>query len=94
MRVTIDIPDEFAHVLLPEGSDSARRLLEDAVAQAYRESRLTMEHVRLILGFATRVEVDPFLKRYEIYDYSVEDLAEDMAALGAQLGPRSARKTA
>jgi hypothetical protein len=37
-----------------------------------------MEQVRQILGFATRMEVDPFLQRYEIYDYTVQDLAEDI----------------
>jgi hypothetical protein len=64
------------------------------VANAYRERRLTMEQVRQLLGFATRMEVDPFLKRYEIYDYTVGDLEEDLAALDRLLGPRNVRKTA
>lgn len=94
MRVTVEIPDQFLPFLLPEGTDAPRKVLEDTVAQAYRERRLTMEQVRQVLGFGTRMEVDPFLKRYEIYDYTVEDLREDMAALDALLGPRKARKTA
>jgi hypothetical protein len=80
MQVTVEIPDEFAGDIVPAGSDPARLLLEDAVAAAYRDRRLTMEQVRRILGFATRMEVDPFLQKHEIYDYSVEDLAEDIAA--------------
>jgi hypothetical protein len=80
MQVTVEIPDEFAGDIVPAGSDPARLLLEDAVAAAYRDHRLTMEQVRRILGFATRMEVDPFLQKHEIYDYSVEDLAEDIAA--------------
>ena len=94
MQVTVEIPDQFLPLMAPEGTNAARKLLEDSVAQAYRERRLTMEQVRQILGFATRMEVDPFLQRYEIYDYTVEDLEEDMAALDALLGPRKARKTA
>jgi hypothetical protein len=73
---------------LPEGKDAARRLLEDTVAASYRERRLTMEQVRQLLGFATRMEVDPFLQRYEIYDYTVDDLEKDMAVMDQLLGPR------
>ena len=78
MQVTVEIPDEFAGYIVPVGSNPARLLLEDSVAAAYRNRRLTMEQVRQILGFATRMEVDPFLQRYEIYDYTVQDLAEDI----------------
>lgn len=94
MQVTVDIPDDFVPLIAPGQTDAGRKLLEDTVAQAYRERRLTMEQVRQILGFATRMEVDPFLQKYEIYDYTVEDLKEDMAALDALLGPRKARKSA
>jgi hypothetical protein len=94
MQVKVEIPDQFASFLVPPGSDAGRRLLEDSVAAAYRERRLTVEQVRQILGFATKMEVDPFLQRYEIYDYTVEDLKEDMAGLDELLGPRKSRKTA
>jgi hypothetical protein len=80
MQITVEIPDEFAAQLVPEGSDPARLVLENSVAEAYRSRRLTMEQVRQILGFATRMEVDPFLQKYEIYDYTVEDLEKDIAA--------------
>ena len=94
MRFTVEIPDQFVPLLVPPGTDAGRRLLEDTVASAYRERRLSMEQVRQILGFGTRMEVDPFLQRYEIYDYTVEDLKEDMAALNELLGPIPKRKTA
>jgi hypothetical protein len=81
MQVTVEIPDEFAAQVVPPGSDAARLILEYTVAEAYRHRRLTMEQVRQILGFATRMEVDPFLQRYEIYDYTVEDLRSDIATL-------------
>jgi hypothetical protein len=81
MQVTVEIPDEFAAHLVPAGSDPARLLLEDSVAAAYRNRRLTMEQVRQILGFGARMQVDAFLGKYEIYDYTVEDLEKDIATL-------------
>jgi hypothetical protein len=90
MQVTVDIPDQFVPFLMPEGTNVPRKLLEDTVAAAYRERRLTMEQVRQILGFATRMEVDPFLQRYEIYDYTVEDLKEDMAVMEKFMKKRAA----
>lgn len=94
MQVTVEIPDRFVANIVPAGADAARRLLEDSVAAAYRERRLTAEQVRQILGFATRVEVDPFLRRYEIYDYTSEDLRNDTAGLDDLLGARPKRKSA
>jgi len=85
MQVTVEIPDEFAGYIVPPGSDPARLVLENSVAEAYRNRRLTMEQVRQILGFATRMEVDPFLQKYEIYDYTVEDFDNDAAAMDRYL---------
>ena len=81
MQVTITVPDESMAELAPEGQDAARKLLEDHTAQAYREGRLTIDQVRRVLGLPTRMHVDPFLLRYEIFDYGVEDLEEDLAHL-------------
>jgi len=89
MQVTVEIPDEFAAQLVPAGSDPARVVLENSVAEAYRSRRLTMEQVRQILGFATRMEVDPFLQKYEIYDYTVEDLKQDFATLDRLLDKKA-----
>jgi Uncharacterised protein family (UPF0175) len=94
MQVTVEIPDRFVPNIVPEGADAARRLLEDSVAAAYRERRLTGEQVRQILGFATRMDVDPFLQRYGICDYTEQDLRDDMAGLDDLLGVRPNRKSA
>lgn len=93
MQVTVEIPDQFVPFIVPEGADAARRLLEDTVAAAYREHRLTMEQVRQLLGFGTRMEVDPFLQRYEIYDYTVEDLEKDLAAMDRWMKTRAAQQS-
>ena len=81
MQVTVEIPDEFFAHLVPEGRNAARLLLEESVAGAYRDRRLTMEQVRQVLGFGTRMQVEAFLQQHEIYDYTVEDLDKDMATL-------------
>ncbi len=60
MTVTVEIPDSVAASVLPEGMDPARKLLEDTVAQAYRDGKLTMYEVQKALGLPTRMHVDPF----------------------------------
>jgi hypothetical protein len=86
MQVTVEIPDQFVDRLVPSGRDAARSLLEQSVAGAYREKRLTMEQVRQLLGFGTRMQVDAFLKAHEVYDYTVEDLNRDMETLDKLTG--------
>ncbi len=81
MQVTVEIPDQFVEHLVPAGRDAARSLLEESVAGAYRDGRLTMEQVRQLLGFGTRMQVDAFLQQHQIYDYTVDDLNKDMATL-------------
>jgi hypothetical protein len=81
MQVTVDIPDEFAAELAPAGEDVSRKLLEDRTAQAYRQGKLTTEQVRRILDLPTRMHVDPFLLRYQIYDYTIEDFRQDIEHL-------------
>src|ERR1700678_2015196 len=89
MQVTVEIPDQFVRHLVPTGCDAARSLLEESVAGAYRDGRLTMEQVRELLGFGTRMQVDAFLQQHEIYDYTVEDLDKDMATLDRVLAANS-----
>jgi hypothetical protein len=81
MTVTVDIPDAVAASVFPQGTDPARKILEDAVAQAYRERRLTTHQVQMALGLPTRMHVDPFLSKYEIYDYTPEMLEKDLKML-------------
>jgi hypothetical protein len=81
MQVTVEIPDQFVKHLVPAGRDASRTLLEESVAGAYHDGRLTMEQVRELLGFGTRMQVDSFLLQHGIYDYSVDDLEKDLATL-------------
>jgi hypothetical protein len=93
MQVTVDIPDQFVQHLVPEGQDAARSLLEEFVAAAYRDGRLTMEQLRQLLGFGTRIQVDVFLQQHRVYDYTVEDLDQDMVTLDRLLGSKSGSQT-
>jgi len=81
MTVTVEIPESVAASLVPEGVDPARKLLEDTVAQAYRDGKLTTYEVQMALGLPTRMDVDPFLGKYQIYDYTIDDFREDMKNL-------------
>jgi Uncharacterised protein family (UPF0175) len=81
MQVTVEISDQLLQQLVPAGRHAGRSLLEELVAGAYRDGRLTMEQVRQILGFGTRMQVDGFLQQHGVYDYTVEDLDKDMATL-------------
>jgi hypothetical protein len=80
MTVTVEIPDSVATSIVPEGTDAARKLLEDAVAQAYREGKIATKGLREALGLEW-FEVDPFLLRYQIYDYTIEDYRKDVETL-------------
>jgi hypothetical protein len=80
MTVTVEIPDEVAASVLPEGVDPARKLLEDTVAQAYRERKIGTKGLREALGLEW-FEVDPFLLKYQIYDYTIEDFRKDVETL-------------
>jgi hypothetical protein len=92
MRVVVEIPDRFVQHLLPAGRDASRALLEEAVAGAYRDGRLTMDQVRQLLGFGTRMQVDAFLQQHEVFDYTVEDLTKDLATLDRLLATKRARQ--
>lgn len=79
MQVTVEIPDQFVAQIVPDGTTAPRVLLEEAVAGAYRERRLTIEQVRELLGFGTRMQASTFLLEHEIYDYTAVEFEKDMA---------------
>ncbi|HWZ42486.1 MAG TPA: UPF0175 family protein [Candidatus Saccharimonadales bacterium] len=81
MRITIEIPDELARQVISPDADPARVLLEDFAVESYRAGKLTMEQVRQLMGFGTRMQVDSFLQRHQVYDYTVVELEKDLATL-------------
>jgi hypothetical protein len=79
MQVTVEIPDEMAQRLTPNGEDPARATLEAVAIEGYRSGALTAYQTRRLLGFETRYELDGFLKEHNVWEhaYSVEDLEQD-----------------
>jgi hypothetical protein len=62
MRITVEIPDELAQQMAAVGGDPARILLENFAVESYRSGKITMEQVRQLLGFGTRMQVTLFCR--------------------------------
>jgi predicted HTH domain antitoxin len=79
MQVTVEIPDDMAQRLTPNGQNPARALLEALAIEGYRSGTLTTSETRRLLGFETRYELDGFLKTHNVSEhaYSLEDLEQD-----------------
>src|SRR5271155_5269260 len=78
MEITLNIPDELARQVTPDGQDPARVALEALALEGYRTELLSESAVRQMLGFETRMEVHAFLKQHGVYlHYEVSDLEQD-----------------
>ncbi len=79
--IRLELPEEIARRLESKWKDLPRAALESLMAEAYRCELVSAEQVRRLLGFATRFEVEEFLKRDAVYDYTLEDLEQDRETL-------------
>ena len=80
MQITLNIPDDLARQVAPEGKDPARVALEALALEGYRTELLSESALRQMLGFQTRMEVHAFLKQHGVYlRYDVSDLQQDRA---------------
>ena len=78
VRITLDLPNEIAEELASKWHDLPRAALEGLALEAYRSGALPHAQVRRLLGFATRWELDAFLKEHEVFlEYTVDDLDAD-----------------
>jgi hypothetical protein len=73
--------EDLARKIVSRDANPARILLEDFAVESYRAGKLTMEQVRQLLGFGTRMQVDAFLQQHQVYDYTVQDLEKDLVRL-------------
>lgn len=79
-QITLNIPDDLARQVAPEGKDPARVALETLALEGYRSEVLSESALRQMLGFQTRMEVHTFLKQHGVYlHYDVSDLEKDRA---------------
>ncbi len=90
MRVSLDIPDELAAALIPDGQDPARAALEAWGLEAYRQRRLSGYQLRTLLGIESRYEFDGFLKEHRVETYTVEEWEKDWAAIQELRAKRNA----
>lgn len=81
MQITLELPEDIARGLGSRWKDLPRAALESLALEAYRSRTLTAAQLRRLLGFATRVQVDAFLKEHEVYDFTVADFEQDRETL-------------
>jgi len=86
MNLTLHIPDDLAGQLSAAGGDLSRRALEALGLQEYKSGRITKAVLRRLLGFASRDELDGFLKAHDVWiDYTLDDFhreIQDLKRLG------------
>jgi hypothetical protein len=81
MQITLELPEDIARGLGSRWKDLPRAALESLGLEAYRSRTLTAAQLRRLLGFATRMQVDAFLKEHEVYDFTVADFEQDRETL-------------
>lgn len=82
MELTLHIPDDVALRLCANGGDLSRRALEAFALEEFKAGHLTEPQLRQLLGFATRYDLDGFLKAHEVWlNFTEEDLERERAAL-------------
>ena len=87
MNVMVPIPDALAARFGSE-AELGRRAVEALALEEYRAGRLTRPELRHLLGFATRGELDGFLKdrgvsdgiTVEEFDRQMQDVDREIAA--------------
>jgi hypothetical protein len=93
MQVTLDIPDNIAAQLIPQGQDPPRALLEDALVQAYREERISGPQLMEALGIETRYELDGFLKARHVWiEYTWEEFERERLAMESHLASMTQKR--
>jgi predicted HTH domain antitoxin len=80
MEVTLNIPDELAKQLAPDGGDLSRRALEALAIYGYRKEILGLYEISQMLGL-TRIEAEDFLGHNQVplADLTVADLDREAA---------------
>ena len=78
MKITVQIPDDLA-----DHQNPGREALEALVIEGYSSGALTTRQARLLLGFATRFELDEFLNAHKVEtgSYGFEQYEQDLAAM-------------
>lgn len=81
MQITLELPEDIAQGLECRWKDLHRAALESLALEAYRSRALTAAHLRRLLGFETRMQVDAFLKEHDVCDFTAADFEQDRDTL-------------
>jgi len=88
MTILLEIPDDLVAALTPPGQELSRSALEALAVDGYRSGRLTETDVGKLLGIASRLEVQAFLKErgaFLPYALHVQAHERDVAHHAARL---------
>ena len=79
MTVAIEIPEAEAETLRQKFGDLSRLALETLAVEGYKRNALSEYQVRKLLGHASRMETDAFLKAHEAWlPLTVADVAGEV----------------
>jgi hypothetical protein len=81
MQITLELPEDIAEGLRSRWKDLPQAALESLALEAYRSHALSSAQLRRLLGFATPMQVDEFLKAHEVYDFTAADFEQDRETL-------------
>jgi hypothetical protein len=85
MVVNLNLPNDLATRLTPEGGDLGRVALEALALEGYRSRVLFESDLVRMLGFESRLDVHAFLKEHGVYlQYDVAEFERDEATALAQ----------
>jgi len=86
MDLTVHIPDDIATRLNHAANDLSRRALEALALEEYRSGHITKPDLRRMLDYASRYQLDGFLKEHEVDEsFTLEEIEQQVEGL-KQLG--------
>jgi hypothetical protein len=78
MQVTLELPEDLAHLLGSSPDGLSRVALEALALEGLRAGKLTEAQARRLLGISSRYEVDGFLKAHGVLlPLTEEDVERD-----------------
>ena len=78
VNVTVTLPDE---IIEADSDLVSRHVFEQVVAEAYKNGRLSLKQVRILLGFSTRFEAENFIHKHKATGYTIGDLKREMKTM-------------
>lgn len=78
VEVKVTLPDVITDF---DSEQVSRDVLEQVVAEAYKNGRLSLKQVRFLLGFSSRFEAESFVHARKANGYTVDDLKSDLKTL-------------